>query len=175
MRQAPLHPAPAALGLAIAGLAVPSPAPAAPPTGLGRFGCWAPTAFIRIEFLSPPAASWLNRSTDRSARWPLRSPGWMTGPNSSTVLAAWDPLRFPVLDDRASNAVRGLTLTSTPGTLRYLEYLSIVKYLRDRLEAHRPRITARQVDQGLYILGDTSSVVDPPLTAQPTSPSNDAR
>jgi hypothetical protein len=28
--------------------------------------------------MSPLAASWLNRSTDNSARWPLPSPGWMT-------------------------------------------------------------------------------------------------
>jgi hypothetical protein len=28
--------------------------------------------------MSPPAASWLNRSSDSSARWPLRSPGWKT-------------------------------------------------------------------------------------------------
>jgi hypothetical protein len=53
-------------------------------------GCWAATAFMMMAFMSPPAASWLNRSTDR-ARWPLRSPGWITSINTYWSLSGSSP------------------------------------------------------------------------------------
>src|SRR5215218_9167989 len=56
-----------------------------------RCGCWAATAFIRMVFMSPLEANWLNRSTDSNARCPLRSPGWITSMETYWSLSGSSP------------------------------------------------------------------------------------
>jgi hypothetical protein len=85
MRQPPLH-LPPAPSSAI-------PGPAATRRGwAGRCGCWAPTTFSKMACISPPTASWLNRSTDSNARCPLRSPGWISSMDTYCSLSGSSPI-----------------------------------------------------------------------------------
>lgn len=71
----------------------------------------------------------------------------------TTLLTAFDPVGYGVMDRRARKALDDLGFgvgTSRGMTIRYLEQ---VRDLRDQLRPTAPAITARDVDKGLYVLG----------------------
>ncbi|MGO9163034.1 MAG: hypothetical protein ACLP7J_20470 [Streptosporangiaceae bacterium] len=85
-------------------------------------------------------------------------PGCRGGASMATVaLCAYDPVEFGIMDDRALDALeddpleidlhrrrRGLTL----------RYLIKVRELRDMLAQVRTGVTARNLDQALFVIGD---------------------
>lgn len=72
---------------------------------------------------------------------------------ATTLLACWCPEEFGVLDRRALAGLAriGRPILRGPGeTLRYLDRL---RQLRDLARASRPAVTARHIDQGLWLIG----------------------
>lgn len=71
----------------------------------------------------------------------------------TALLAAFDPVRYAVMDRRARAAldVLGFGVGTSRGlTSRYLER---VRELRDQIRPTAPTITASDVDKGLWVLG----------------------
>jgi len=72
----------------------------------------------------------------------------------TALMAAYDPEDWGVLDDRACSALNSLGLSVGNHRGKTLRYLTTVRTLRDHLAQWRPGITARDVDKGLYVLGE---------------------
>lgn len=72
----------------------------------------------------------------------------------TALLCAYDPARYAVLDRRALAALAslGLGVGRTRGVT--LRYLAQVRRLRDQLADARPGTTARDVDKGLFMVGE---------------------
>jgi len=72
---------------------------------------------------------------------------------ATAVLTAHDPVDFGVMD---RNAFAGLKLLGCPvsrGRGETLRYLDRVRELRDHVRTTKPTITARNIDQALWVLG----------------------
>jgi hypothetical protein len=76
---------------------------------------------------------------------------------ASTVLAAWDPEEFAVVDKRARDGLRGLRLVDPHAKLPYPSFLGWVIRLRDGLREQGTYVSARDVDKALWVLGGDGS------------------
>jgi hypothetical protein len=81
-------------------------------------------------------------------------PGFaVQGPIATALMAAYDPREWAVLDSRATTALADLGRPVGNQRGKTLRYLAAARRLRDELAARRPRVTARDVDKGLFMLG----------------------
>lgn len=76
------------------------------------------------------------------------------GPIATALMAAYAPREWAVLDRRASDALTDLERPIGRHSGRTLRYLATVRDLRNELAVRQPGITAREIDKGLFILGD---------------------
>jgi hypothetical protein len=72
---------------------------------------------------------------------------------ATAVLAAYDPENFAVLDRRALKALERLGCPVIRGRGETLRYLDRTRDLRDQVRDGRPSVTARNVDQALWVIG----------------------
>ena len=72
---------------------------------------------------------------------------------ATVVLCAHDPVHYGVVDRRSLKGLKLLECPVAGGRGITLRYLDRVRELRDLARAQRPELTARNVDQGLWVLG----------------------
>jgi len=72
----------------------------------------------------------------------------------TALLCAYDPVRYAVMDRRALAALASLGLGVGRTRGMTLRYLAQVRELRDQLADVRPGTTARDVDKGLFMVGE---------------------
>jgi hypothetical protein len=72
---------------------------------------------------------------------------------ATAVLACHDQNEFGVLDRRALNGLENIKHPIERGRGETLRYLDRLRQLRDLVRQARPNATARNVDQGLWIIG----------------------
>ena len=72
---------------------------------------------------------------------------------ATAVLTAYDPAEFGVLDRRALQALERVGRPVSLGRGVTLRYLERVRELRDIVRVVRPDITARNIDQALWVIG----------------------
>jgi hypothetical protein len=70
-----------------------------------------------------------------------------------TLLTAYDPENFGVVDRRALKGLERLGCPIKRGRGETLRYLVRVRELRDKIRTARVDATCRNVDQGLYVIG----------------------
>lgn len=75
---------------------------------------------------------------------------------ATAVLTAYDPEEFGILDWRALKGLERIGWPIVRGQGETLRYLLLVRELRDAARVERPSVTARNMEQGLWILGGTS-------------------
>lgn len=75
------------------------------------------------------------------------------GPIATLLLCAFDPSEYGIMDRRALAALDELGLGVDRSRGMTVRYLAHVRLIRDELRARRGDVTARAVDQGLYVLG----------------------
>jgi len=81
-------------------------------------------------------------------------PGYAAqGALATTLLTAYDPNRYAVMDDRALLALDRLGTPVSRSRGVTLRYLSTVRALAEALRPRRPGTSPRDVDKGLYVLG----------------------
>src|SRR6266536_6346237 len=76
---------------------------------------------------------------------------------ATVVLIAYAPVEFGGLDRRALHGLKVLGCPVTAGRGVTLRYLERVRELRDAAAARRPGVTARNIDQALWVLGAEAS------------------
>jgi hypothetical protein len=82
-------------------------------------------------------------------------PGFASeGPIATVLMTAYNPREWGVLDSRACDALADLGRPVGNQRGKTLRYLTTVRWLRDELTPRRPGITARDVDKGLFVLGE---------------------
>ena len=106
---------------------------------------------IATDSDTPTAAS--------GARAALSSlPGFAVGDAmASAVIHALAPTRMAVYDRRAQAGLEALDLSLSPKPGRYARYMALVEQLVAETGQSGRRLTARQVDLGLYTLGGPES------------------
>lgn len=72
---------------------------------------------------------------------------------ATVVLCAHDPVNYGVLDRRAIEGLRRLGRPVAGGRGITLRYLDRVREIRDLARVGRPGLTARNIDQGLWVIG----------------------
>jgi hypothetical protein len=72
---------------------------------------------------------------------------------ATAVLAAHDPENFAVLDRRTLKALQHLGCPVLRGRGETLWHLDRIRDLRDQVRDRRPGVTARNIDQALWVLG----------------------
>jgi hypothetical protein len=73
---------------------------------------------------------------------------------ATAVLACNDPAEFGVLDRRALDGLRRIERPIIRGRGETLRYLVRLRELRDLASIARPGVTARNVDQSLWLVGN---------------------
>ena len=93
---------------------------------------------------------------DRTALRALAAvPGYKAqGPLATALLTAYDPNKYAVMDVRALLALDRLGTPVNEGLGITLRYLATVRALTDFLRPRRGDLSPREVDKGLYILGE---------------------
>jgi hypothetical protein len=72
---------------------------------------------------------------------------------ATAVLACYNPAEFGVLDRRALDGLQRIQHPIIRGRGETLRYLERIRQLRDLARRIRPSVTARQVDQALWVIG----------------------
>lgn len=81
-------------------------------------------------------------------------PGFKSKSSIATaVLACYDPDEFGVLDSRTLEGLERIERPIARGRGETLRYLDRLRELRDVMRSVRPKVTARNVDQGLWRVG----------------------
>ena len=73
---------------------------------------------------------------------------------ATAVLACNDPAEFGVLDRRALDGLRRIERPIKLGRGETLRYLDRLRQLRDLVSVARPGVTARNLDQSLWFIGN---------------------
>lgn len=73
---------------------------------------------------------------------------------ATALMAAYDPQEWGVLDSRACITLADLGRPVGNQRGKTLRYVATVRGLRDELAERRPGIIARDVDKGLFVLGE---------------------
>jgi hypothetical protein len=69
------------------------------------------------------------------------------------MLTAYDPAEFGFLDRRALHGLKVLSCPVTGGRGVTLQYMERVRELRDLTAGGQAGVTARNIDQALWVLG----------------------
>lgn len=77
---------------------------------------------------------------------------------ATALLACFDPDEFGVLDRRAVDGLDFIQRPVTRGRGVTLRYLGRLRELRDLVRTALPKVTARNIDQGLWHLGDPANI-----------------
>jgi hypothetical protein len=77
---------------------------------------------------------------------------------ATALLAAYDPSDFGVMDRRAFDGLKLLGRPVSRGRGETLRYLSRVRELRDLVRTVQPTITARNIDQALWVIGKENAI-----------------
>jgi hypothetical protein len=108
-----------------------------------------------IEIRERSHKAFAHQLTDQQRLDALASlPGFKSKSSIATaVLACIDPYEFGVLDWRALKGLERIERPIRRGRGETLRYLECIRELRDLTRSLRPRITARNIDQGLWHIG----------------------